>query len=105
MYRAPASSPENNDNLLNQIIRANEISGQNRILLMGDFNLKEINWLEEEVSGAITAIPSKFYECTKDCFLQLPLQLDHYSSRPRRRNTQNRQTRKKLDHRRRRRCC
>ena len=32
----------------------------------------------------------------------LPLQLDHYSSRPRRRNTQNRQTRKKLDHRRRR---
>lgn len=69
MYRAPSSSEGNNDNLLNQIIRANEVSGQNRILLMGDFNLKEINWLEEEVSGSITAIPNKFYECTKDCFL------------------------------------
>ena len=69
MYRAPNSHDDNNDKLLNQIIRANEIVGQNRLLLMGDFNLKEINWAEEEVRGPITAIPHKFFECIKDCFL------------------------------------
>ena len=69
MYRTPSSTNENNKNLLNQIIQANEVASQNRILLMGDFNLKEINWLEEEVTGPITAIPNEFYECIKDCFL------------------------------------
>ena len=62
MYRAPSSPNENNDRLLNQLIQANEVLGQNRILLMGDFNFKEINWLEEEVAGPLTAAPNKFYE-------------------------------------------
>ena len=69
MYRAPSSPSENNERLMNQIIRAKEVVGQNRILLMGDFNLKEINWLENDVTGPITAIPHKFYECINDCFL------------------------------------
>ena len=69
MYRTPSSNEDNNVHLMNQIIQANEITGQNRLLLMGDFNLKEINWLEEEAAGPITAIPSRFYECINDCFL------------------------------------
>ena len=69
MYRAPSSPNENNDRLLNQLIQANEVLGQNRILLMGDFNFKEINWLEEEVAGPLTAAPNKFYECINDCFM------------------------------------
>ena len=66
MYRAPSSTTENNINLMNQITQANDVAGQNRILLMGDFNLKEINWIEEEVTGPITGTPSLFYECIKD---------------------------------------
>ena len=69
IYRAPNSSEENNDKIIRQIFRANEVAGQSRILLMGDFNLKEINWLEDEVTGPMSAMPNKFNECIKDCFL------------------------------------
>ena len=55
---------------MDQIIQASELAGgSNRILLMGDFNIKEINWLENEAEGSDEALPSRFYECTKDAFL------------------------------------
>ena len=42
MYRSPTSSRENNNLFMNQIIRASDVANQNqnRILLMGDFNIK-----------------------------------------------------------------
>ena len=54
---------------MRQIEKASEITNQNRILLMGDFNIKEINWEENEAEGDINTLQSRFYECTKDCFL------------------------------------
>ena len=51
------------------IVKACDIAGQNRILLMGDFNLKEINWIEDEAIGSHVALPFMFKECMKDCFL------------------------------------
>ena len=41
------------------------------IFLMGDFNVKEINWLEEEAVGSIESFPFRFHECIKDSFLYL----------------------------------
>ena len=69
MYRSPSSSNGNNTNLMNQIIRASEVASQNRILLMGDFNIKEINWAEDDPVGDINTLQSRFYECTKDSYL------------------------------------
>ena len=66
IYRSPSSTPENNEALMNQILQAVEVAGKNRLLLMGDFNLKEINWSEDEAAGTINALPSRFYECIKD---------------------------------------
>ena len=40
-----------------------------RILLMGDYNLKEINWVEHYTAGSKTSLPHLFYENIKDCFL------------------------------------
>ena len=36
---------------------------------MGDFNLKEIHWAENYAEGDIESLRHRFYECTKDCFL------------------------------------
>ena len=54
---------------MNQIVQASEVAGNSRIILMGDFNLKEINWLENEIEGGPQSLPFLFNECTKDCFL------------------------------------
>ena len=71
MYRSPTSSRENNNLFMNQIIRASDVANQNqnRILLMGDFNIKEINWAENEAQGDINTLQNRFYECTRDSYL------------------------------------
>ena len=68
IYRSTSSEDTNNDLLMNQIIKANDVAGNSRILIMGDFNVKEINWLENEVDGGPESFPFLFNECTKDCF-------------------------------------
>ena len=37
VYRSPNSSKQNDDELLKQLLHANEIAGDNRVLLLGDF--------------------------------------------------------------------
>ena len=69
MYRSPNSSGENNNQFTDQIIKASEVANQNRILIMGDFNIKDINWEENEAEGGFDALPNRFYECTKDSYL------------------------------------
>ena len=54
IYRSPTrtnTSDENDNALLRLISKASEIAENNRMILMGDFNAKEINWLEEEAVG------------------------------------------------------
>ena len=69
VYRCPSSTPRNNELLMHKIVRACEIAGQNRILLMGDFNIKGINWVDNEAVGGPESLPFMFNECIKDCFL------------------------------------
>ena len=69
MYRSPTSSQANNNHFMEQIVKASDVANRNRILIMGDFNIKEINWENNEAGGGIEALPSRFYECTKDSYL------------------------------------
>ena len=69
IYRSSGSSAVNSASLINQIRRASEVAGNNKFVLLGDFNLPEINWRENEASGDINALPSRFFEGIKDCFL------------------------------------
>ena len=69
-YRSPSSNEVNNQNVMAQIRRACDIIGRGgRILMMGDFNLKEIHWTEDYAEGDTNSLPYRFYECIKDCFL------------------------------------
>ena len=69
IYRSTSSSTVNNELLINKINRASEIAGPNNLLLLGDFNFGEINWLENDPGGDVDTPEGKFFECIKDCFL------------------------------------
>ena len=69
MYRRGESSDENNTNLINNL---QQISNQNysHLLIMGDFNLTEIDWENcSSTNKNPNNINFQFAECTKDCYL------------------------------------
>ena len=69
MYRRGESSDENNTNLINNL---RQISNQNysHLLIMGDFNLTEIDWENcSSTNKNPDNINFQFEECTKDCYL------------------------------------
>ena len=51
IYRSTSRNDANDEALMDQIVKASEVAGNSRILIMGDFNVKEINWQENEVEG------------------------------------------------------
>ena len=69
IYRSPDSDEANNTAIMNQILQAVEVAGRNRVLLMGDFNIRQINWEEDIAVGTLNSLQSRFFECIKDCFL------------------------------------
>ena len=49
IYRSTSSSRENNRLLLKQLERANDIAGENRVLIMGDFNIPDVDWINNDI--------------------------------------------------------
>ena len=69
IYRSPNSSRENNRLLLEQLERANDIAGENRVLIMGDFNIPDIDWINMDVKVGAAKIDRDIYKKMQDCFL------------------------------------
>ena len=69
IYRSPTSSRENNRLLLQQLDRANDIAGDNRLLIMGDFNIPDIDWENRDVLVGATKIDKDLFRKFQDCFL------------------------------------
>ena len=51
------------------IEKANEIAGENRLLIMGDFNVPKVDWINKEVLPGATVIERNFFEAITDNFL------------------------------------
>ena len=47
-----------------------EASKADKIVIVGDFNFKQINWKDQIVNGSIYSQPAKFYSCIEDSFLK-----------------------------------
>ena len=62
IYRSPNSSRENNRLLLEQLERANDIAGENRVLIMGDFNIPDIDWINMDVKVGAAKIDRDIYK-------------------------------------------
>ena len=70
IYRSTSSSGQNDD-LLKQVIRkADEIAKGNRLLILGDFNLPNINWTNDDLQPNCRAIESDLFDIFTDSFWQ-----------------------------------
>ena len=69
IYRSTSSTHENDNQLLEMIEKANEIAGENRLLIMGDFNVPKVDWENAEVLPGAKIIEREFLETITDNFL------------------------------------
>ena len=69
IYRSPNSTESNNKLLLEEIVRANDIAGDNRLLILGDLNVPYINWDNKELTEKARLIELYALDVINDCFL------------------------------------
>ena len=69
IYRSTNSTEENDKLLLDKLLLANEIAGDNRVLILGDFNLPNIDWEEKELRRGARRIEEQMLDVVNDCFL------------------------------------
>ena len=69
IYRSTSSTPENDTLLLKKIDQAYEIAGDNRLLLLGDFNVPGIDWKDKDLKRGATRIDELMLDVMNDCFL------------------------------------
>ena len=68
MYRSPSSDVENNNVLIRDFEKILDQKASH-LLVMGDFNLKDINWEDSSCGRNENYVSEKFLEITQDLFL------------------------------------
>ena len=66
VYKKPDSTISN-DTLLREMIE--EAAKQPKVLIVGDFNYRQINWKENTVDGSKYSKQCRFYDCIDDSYL------------------------------------
>ena len=69
VYRSPNSTNENDKLLMEKILQADEIAGDNRMLILGDFNLPHIDWEERDLRQGARRVEHDMLDIINDCFL------------------------------------
>ena len=69
IYRSPNSNPENNKALIELLEEANNISNSN-LVIVGDFNYKEVDWLNRRVHARNEHPASLIYDKINDLLLE-----------------------------------
>ena len=69
IYRSTSSTTENDLLLLKKINQAYEIAGDNRLLILGDFNVPGIDWVDKGIKSDADDFDKEMLETVNDCFL------------------------------------
>ena len=69
IYRSTSSLGTNNDKLMNLLKLANDIAGGNRLLILGDFNVPNIDWVSKSILPRARKLDRDFFETVSDNFL------------------------------------
>ena len=69
VYRSTSSTEENDKLLLDKLLLANEVAGDNRMLIMGDFNLPNVDWEDRDLKRGAKRIEEQMLDVVNDCFL------------------------------------
>ena len=46
---------------MKQLERANDIAGENRVLIMGDFNIPDVDWINNDIMVGASKIDKELY--------------------------------------------
>ena len=68
IYRSTSSTRQNYELLAQLIVKANEIAGENRVIVLGDFNLPNIDWVADDLRPNCNDIERKLLEIFTDSF-------------------------------------
>ena len=69
VYRSPNSTLENDKLLLEKLKLAQEVAGDNRVLILGDFNVPRVDWANRNTLQGANRIERSMLEVAEDCFL------------------------------------
>ena len=67
VYRSTSSPPENDEQMLKLLEKADEVAGNNRLLVMRDFNVPKVDWPNKELMAEASPIDRLTLEITTDC--------------------------------------
>ena len=67
VYRSDNGSAENNALLVRKMELANEVAGGNRLLILGDFNLPKVDWVERRLLPGAKIIETTMLTTVTDC--------------------------------------
>lgn len=67
-YRSPSSTSENDEALLSLFKSVGDFDGKHNCIIMGDFNLPNIDFGASTVHGAEDSFAAKVYDCPLDNF-------------------------------------
>ena len=68
VYRSPSSTPVNDDQLHNLLADTNS-RGPSQVIIMGDFNHPEINWVTMTTTKSIQHRSQLFFDAVRDAYL------------------------------------
>ena len=69
VYRAPSSLPDNDCRMLTALNDLQHYQPHPHLLLMGNFNLPNIDWVNNTVTGGNSTFASQFFNATQDTLL------------------------------------
>ena len=69
IYKSTSSTQDNNKALLELLKKADDIAGDNRVLIMGDFNVPNIDWDDKNLKAGAKPFESLMLDCIDDCYL------------------------------------
>ena len=69
LYRSPSGSTEDSVQQLEQLIRQVCATSHSHLVVVGDFNLPQINWSAQSSQAPMSHCSHSFIETIRDCFL------------------------------------
>ena len=69
IYKSTSSTQDNDKALLELLKKADDIAGDNRVLIMGDFNVPNIDWEDKNLRAGAKTFESLMLDRIDDCYL------------------------------------
>ena len=70
IYKSTSSTEYNTNLLIEMLKKAVDKHGISHLLIFGDFNFPEIDWMNCLIKGSDRSLPANFFDITQDLFIK-----------------------------------